>query len=73
MFKKLARMMSVGAVLFQAGTCTQQDLAILASALDEIVTLADEFDSFDGDPFGFDEDPFDFDDRPFRPRNGSQR
>ena len=50
MFKKLARMMPVGAVLFQAGTCSQQDLILLASALDDIATLADEFDSFEGDP-----------------------
>ena len=50
MFKKLARMMPVGAVLFQAGTCTQQDLAVIASALDEIAVLADEVDSFEGDP-----------------------
>ena len=50
MLKKLARMMPVGAVLFQAGTCTQQDLAVLASALDEIAILADEVDPFEGDP-----------------------
>ena len=42
--RKLVRMLPFGAALLPVTSCTQADLIRLASALDEIGSLADEFD-----------------------------
>ena len=54
-------MLPFGATLLPATTGTQADLIRLASALDDIGILSDEFDDdfaspLDDDPFGFDDD-----------------